>query len=307
MQLRITADYDDILRLEDENGASVTLKISGNMAQLLSILVPEEKRRINIGTELLSITEAVLADRGITMISADYVDWIEGMSGFLSRSGYTITETAPILSIADGLRKNYETIKRVLSREYRGVSYVRMCDMSIFQMEEMFAFLSDMGIEITSYDMAHFHQKISGAAYDEKGRLCSVCFNTLRDADICTDLLVSRPGAESKFTYAVIKEVGRSMLELGEEQNIDAILIAACSNGVEALFRFVLERGKMPDKAGICLLAQKSISSNPGVLSGHSIITETDDSLQRKWLAELQDIYMQRNVSWKAPWYRAGK
>ena len=54
MQVSVTVNSEDLLRIEDDDEAAITIRKQGNKAQLLSIFVPKYDREEGIGSELLA-------------------------------------------------------------------------------------------------------------------------------------------------------------------------------------------------------------------------------------------------------------
>ena len=64
MRTLITDSKDNLFSITDGEGASLNLKIKGDVAQVLSIVVPEENRRKGIGRSLLLASEGGTSGKG---------------------------------------------------------------------------------------------------------------------------------------------------------------------------------------------------------------------------------------------------
>ena len=65
MQFFVTVSSKSILRITDGEGASLTFRLRKDVAQVLFISVPSDKRRTGRGKALLLAAEKLLGLRGI--------------------------------------------------------------------------------------------------------------------------------------------------------------------------------------------------------------------------------------------------
>ena len=303
MKAIITSDDNRILRISDGEGAYITLRMDGSNADLLSITVPEEKRRQGIGTGLLSAAESVLTERRVPQITVDYLEGIEGLNEFLTEKGFDVKKGSAILALdIETIRKN-SAAEKLLKQKIPDVKTRRFEELNLTKWEEMTDYLDEMEVEITGYDLAHLDSVISSVIYDSTGRIQSVLLGSVKDEDVYVELLLSRPGTNSRLcTLAALRNMLRSVMEPEGENSYKRIIFASCNPGVISLIEGMQRDKAEPDLIGRCLFASKGVDIN---LDEDEIITETEEGAEFGWIRELNRIPMQRIIRWKAPWYRS--
>ena len=113
MHLFKTVDSNDHVRIEENNGAAVTLNLRGDTARILSIIVPKADRDDGIGSALLSAAESEAYKRGAVRIEADYSAWIEGMSDFFDAMEYKVRENGPVCAIDTKTLLASDSVKKI--------------------------------------------------------------------------------------------------------------------------------------------------------------------------------------------------
>lgn len=86
---------------------------------------------------------------------------------------------------------------------------------------------------------------ISSVIYDSTGRIQSVLLGSVKDEDVYVELLLSRPGTNSRLcTLAALRNMLRSVMEPEGENSYKRIIFASCNPGVISLIE-----GMQRDKA----------------------------------------------------------
>lgn len=304
MSFIITTHKDSLLRISDGEGAHITLGIQGQEASLLQIIVPREKRRQGIATGLLSAAEYVLRARLVTGISVDYLESIEGISGFLNARGFEITQSASVLSVDEKLVLDNPAVDRLMSRKVQDAKAVMLKDFNIPMWRRLREFLEDSGVELTCLDMAHMHQELSSAIFDKKGVIRSVVLGSVNGSTALAQILLTGPGEDNQiYTLAAIQNMARALRDFDGLFIYERLLIATYSNGVRSVLEHMAKAGKEPIHADECLYAFRNIKGDASGFE-EKIVTVKEDGSEMDWIRELSDISLQRNISWKAPWYR---
>ncbi|MCR5595237.1 MAG: GNAT family N-acetyltransferase [Lachnospiraceae bacterium] len=324
MDLYITADSGNILRIGDGDDSSITLRVKNKEADILSITVPEDKRRQGIGSALLASAESVLASRGVVSVSADFIDSIDGIGEFLEHNGYDTDKGPAIIDGVGAFEHDSPTMQKIMKHKVEGVNLIRLKEMEISEWDELQIFLEERGVDLTCYDLACLDQQISSVIYDKDDRICSVLLGSIRDNTVYLELLLSRSGEDNiLYTLATFQTLIRDIMAPGGGTTYDHVLMASCNHGVRALIEKIYKTGEKPVVCGHCYDAFKVIgpphggdkaidSHTSGKAAGshmagdkNKIITRKEEGTQSEWNRELARIPMQQIVSWKAPWYRS--
>lgn len=304
MSFIITTHKDRLLRISDGEGAHITLGIQGQEASLLQIIVPREKRRQGIATGLLSAAEYVLRARLVTGISVDYLESLEGISGFLNARGFEIVKSSSVLSVDEKLVLDNPAVDRLMNQKVQNARTVMLKGFNIPMWRKLWEFLEDSGVELTSLDMAHMHQELSLAVFDKKGMIRSVILGSVNGSTALAQLLLTGPGEDNQiYTLAAIQNMVYALRGSDGGLMYDRLLVATYSTGVRTVLERMVKAGMEPEHADECLYAFKSINTDASGLE-NDVMTFKEDGSELDWIRELSDIPMQRNISWKAPWYR---
>ncbi|MCR5774135.1 MAG: GNAT family N-acetyltransferase [Lachnospiraceae bacterium] len=307
MQLYITTDSGDILTIGDGDDSFITMRVTGKEADILSITVPEDKRRQGIGTGLLKAAEKTLSERGIFFIYADHLGSIEGLREFLIHNGYESSEGTAIIDIKGILKQAHPVLEKLKKRKITGLKPVHLEDFEISKWDELLDFLSGHGVNMTCFDLAFMDQRISTVIYDQEDRICSVILGSVSENNIYLALLLSRTGAENKsYTFAALKCIVMDISTLMDKKDYDKVLLPACNSGVTSFIK------NIPDVVEDRILSEVSYETYKGITKSsyndmEPAITETDESTGTEWMRALARNPMQYIISWKVPWYRSSQ
>ena len=304
MSFIITAHKESLLRISDGEGSYITLRIEGTEAYILQIAVPPAKRRQGIATGLLSAAEYVLGTGPVTRLCVDYLESIDGMSGFLKARGFEISEGSSVLSVDGKLILNNATFDRLMSRKVQDAKTVRLREFSIPLWLRLREFLEDAGVELTCLDMAHMHQELSSAVFDKTGMIRSVMLGSASGSTAHAQLLLTCPGEDNQiYTLAAIQNMMLALRDSDGGFIYDRLLLTTYSHGVRSGLAHIAQKGMKPAHADECLYAAKNINSD-AQRTDIEVVTMEEEGSESDWIRELSGIPMQRNISWKAVWYR---
>ena len=304
MQLFITADNGSILRISDGKGAYLTLRIDGNSADILSVTVPQEHRRRGIGSALLLAAERLLAERNVTLASADYMDSIGGMREFFVRNGYEVSENFRFFSMGKGLKYNRPVVEKLIKHATANAKVVRLSQLGISGWDQLQAFLLMEGFPASCYDLAHLDQQKSVAVYDPAGRICTLFLSSVREKRVYIELIHSRHGADNRYTLAAFRAFAASVMGYGTKSPYDQVIFASHNPGAKIFTDHICAEDEKPLRAGRCMRACKRIESNQWQ-EDEPLIRKIEEGSESEWMRESSRIPMQRNISWKKPWVRA--
>ncbi|MCR5097587.1 MAG: hypothetical protein K6B14_01415 [Lachnospiraceae bacterium] len=305
MQFFKTVDSENILRLEEEGGAAITIKKNGDKAQILSILVPKGDREEGIGSGLLAAAEQVLAEGGIKTIEADYSYTIKGMSQFFEHSGYTIDRGAPIVSVGMKAVLSSLTVKRALANIIENATFVPISDLMIDQLDALLELLSGFRVNLSNSDIAHFMHEASGVVYDEKNCPQAFILCSEQEDGVLVDLLAAIGGSNPKYIIAAICGMINGIISAGGAKNYEQLYVVACNTRVNELLSRVLKKGNIPDPIGFTAYASKTITGDASY--AEDVDEDIDEDLEDEWRREIKKVPLQSNICWKMYWFRNNK
>ncbi len=302
MQLIKTVDSENILRLEEDGGASVTVKKSDDTGQILSITVPKDERREGIGSALLSAAEQSLISEGIKKIGGDFPDTISGMDAFFENAGYTIQKGAPIVSVEMKALLASLTVKRAMASEIEDAFFVPFSDLMVDQLDSLLELLSSFKINLGNSDIARSLQEASGVVYDDKDTPQAFILCSETDNGILVDLLAAIGGSNPKYIISAMKGMLTGIINRGGAKSFQKLTIIACNQNINALLSRVLKKGVDPELVGYTQYACKKISKSE--LFDIDIEEDLDEDLEDEWRREIKKVSLQSNISWKMDWNR---
>ncbi len=302
MQLIKTVDSENILRLEEDSGASVTVKKNDETGQILSIIVPKDDRHEGVGSALLSAAEQSLISEGIKKIGGDFPDTISGMDAFFENAGYTIQKGAPIVSVEMKALLASLTVKRAMASEIEEAFFVPFSNLMVDQLDSLLELLSSFKINLGNSDIARFLQEASGVVYDDNDTPQAFILCSEMDNGILVDLLAAIGGSNPKYIISAMKGMLTGIISRGGAKSFQKLTIIACNQNINALLSRVLKKGVDPELVGYTQYACKKISESE--LFDIDIEEDLDEDLEDEWRREIKKVPLQSNISWKMHWNR---
>ncbi len=302
MQLIKTVDNDNIIRIEEDGGSSISIGVTGNIGHILSVIVPKSDRREGIGSELLLVSEQLLLDRGIKTLEIDYSDEVEHMTVFLTDAGYTISQSAPIISVDMRAIFSSLTVQKAMANEVESAHFVTLDDMSVDQLDALLDSLSNFNINLGNSDIVRFMQETSGVVYDSSDTPQAFILSSEVEDGIFVDLLAAVGGSNPRLIVAAMQGMLNGIKNLGGSKNFEKLSMIACNSKVDTLLDKVLKKGSEPEVIGHAMYATKNLKKEP--LNDIDIEDDDDDDMEDEWRREIKKIPMQGNINWKMPWHR---
>jgi len=303
MQLYKTVDEDNLIRIEDDEGAAITVSITGTAALILSLIVPKSDRREGVGTALVEAVSDTLLTRGIKRLGVDYPDSIDGFPEFLASAGFSQISSVPILSVNIRDLFSKSVVKRTILSELDGVNYVSLGDLGSDQLKDLFDLFIRMHLNIGNADVARFYYDASGVVYDENGRLEAfvLCSLDEDESQVHVDFLGGRGKGKPQFTLGAVRGMMRGLLEAGGERVFDTLTLVAANPAVNEILGRILNSQKNPQKTGNVIYAQKIIKE---VNLEEEVEEAPDEDMDDEWKREIRHIPLQANIELKMPWIR---
>lgn len=303
MQIIKTVDTEEILRLEEEEGSSISIKKSEGKAQVLSIFVQKDDRREGIGSTLLFAAENILYDRGIRSVTVDFSDMIKGMEAFFENAGYIIEEGAPIISVNMKELLTSVTARKLLVNEDDNLKFVPLSELMVEQLEALMDGMASYSVNLGASDIARFIQEASGVVFDKENRPQAFILCSDGDESIHVDFLAGGKSADPKTIVAAIRGMMEYVINEGGARTFETLTLIGCNKKITRLLEHVLKKGIEPDTIGHTLYAERIITSKHD-LEDTDIDEDEDEDMEDEWQREIRKVPMQRNILWKMPWHR---
>ena len=302
MQLIKTVDSENMLRLEEDGGAALTVKKTEVAGRILSLIVPKDDRREGIGSELIKAAEHMLYSEGIKKIDADFPDTIGGMKEFFEQAGYDVKKSAPIISVSMKSLLGSLTVRRAMANELDDAVFVPLADLMVDQLDSLLEQLSNFKIDLSNSDIARFMQECSGVVYDNKNIPQAFILCSEASDGILVDLLAAVGGSNPKFIIVAMQGMLNGIVAQGGSKTFDTLSMLASNKNVNELLVRVLKKGVEPQHVGDALYASKTISDPYD--NTEDIEDDLDEDLEDEWRREIKKVPFQANINWKMPWHR---
>ncbi len=305
MRFYITMDSGGMLTISDDDDSFISLRVSEKEADILSFIVPQEKRRRGIGTGLLKTAEKILQERGIFFIYANPLCSIEGMRELLVKNKYDVMEGTGIIDIKNVLGDGNPVLEKLMKQDVNGLTPFHLDDLDINKWNELLDYLVEHGVHMTCFDLAFLDQHISTVIYDKEDRICSLILSSIRENNIYLELLLSSAGTENKYyTFAALKCIITDIIRLLKKRDYRKVLFPACNPGISAFIENNIHAGEDRILREPSLEAYK-ITYNLSYKDVDPPAIAIDESTEAIWMRALARNPLQHIISWKIPWYRA--
>ncbi|MBR3305745.1 MAG: hypothetical protein IKI75_00660 [Lachnospiraceae bacterium] len=297
---QITYDNGQILRIENEDSSAITLRYHGDTARILSIYVPEKDRNEEIGKGLLYVAESELYSRGVRLVEADYSDSLTAVTGLLRSAGYHITESAQIIALdIKGLFAS-EKAKKYLGRDIEGAIFITLEDLGAADWDGMMKYLDSFGIQLSTYDIARFSQRLSGVMCDETGKRRAVLLCTESEDSIHLEFLAGNTKNDTKYVNYAMAEMLREVSRGGGRLKNGVLTLLASDPSVISLLEEILGTEYGPERVGCALYAGKKLKKE--MYPEISIEESPEEDRLDDWRREIAGVPFQSNIAYKMVW-----
>lgn len=289
LEYYITYQDKEFIRIEDEDGCSVSIRVTTSDFFIISIMVPEELRLMGRGRGLLAAAARVAYMENKRYLRVAYVDG-EPMSSFIKKCGYRpVDETS--ISIFD-IRKLQRKIGngQLLSRVPANYEYVSLREQDIDGYEEVMKFLGGLGLSSAISRISDMDLDISGVL-NVGGVLSAVVLCARMGDDIYVDTAASIDDSDKKIIAATT--VG--MLDLAFLSGA-LHLITDEPQGLSKTIIGIITAGYMGEENARWVYAIKHTKEPKDGDEEISVHRDIQPELRNEWQRELRHFPMQRSM-----------
>ena len=303
MHFSKTVDNDGYIRIEEDCGAAVTLFVDDEYAEIISIFVPRAEQLQGLGTEIIKVAEQVAQSREAKVLEVDYAASIRGMTEVLTKSGFSIYESATVWSINTGKLLSQKEVQNSLKKKYADAIFLSLEELAMKQWDAFHAVLSAFSIPLSSADLARYSQSMSGVVFDDAGMVQSFILCSESSEGVHVDFLCSTQKKNDSYMMAVLQGMLMEVYASGGAKrypNITALCVdESMRKFVESIF------SGRPDDSGSAIYAKKDlIKKTKDVID---IDDDPDEDMVGEWRREIGKVPIQQNIGWKVLWYRNRK
>ena len=300
MEFEKTLDSNGYIRIEEKCGAAITLSHENDTADILSIYIPEDKRREGIGSSLLSAAKQEAQRHDIRTIGARFSNGISGMKKLFEKAGFDVSEGAPIFTFDTEKLLASKKVINSLKKKSEKADFVSFDHMKMKQWDGFFKLLSEHSIKLTSKDMVRFSKKTSGVVYDTEGEIRAYIFCTEGEGQLHIDYLGTPKTGDSAYVMEALKGMINNLILSGAHDSYPEVTAVCANESATKLMKKVLP--EEPEKIGAAMYAKKDISKESEIYM--DIGDNADDDLYYEWDHEIEKVPMQANISWKTAHYK---
>ncbi len=300
MQLLKTADNSGYIRIEEQCGAAITLSCDNDNADIISLYIPEEKRREGIGSLLISAANQEVYNRGIKTMEANFSNNIKGMKKLFEKAGFEVSDNAPICSVSMEKLLASKKIINTIKKKTDKAKFVSFDMLKMKQWDTFFKLISGQFLMLTSKDITRFSKKISGLVYDEQGEIRAYIFCTEKEDHVNIDYLGTSDSGDSTYIMEALKGMVNNLIVSGKNQTYPELTAVCVNDNATKLMKNVISDDL--EVIGMALRAKKKISDEERV--NIEIYEDHDDDLYYEWDREIAKVPMQANIGLKTTLYR---
>jgi len=304
MEFFKTYDKDGFLRLEEDNGAALSLYLHGENAYLVSIIVPENDRREGIGSALLEASWEILSERGIKQIEADFFRSLPGFCEFMKKNGFETEESAPLYSMDIDELLASPVLTKGMKKDVKGASFSSLSKLSAMEWSAFFHFTKKLGACPTNSDFKGYDKGISGVVLDDNGEIKASVLCSRTEDRVYVEFLSGDAKTNPAFIMCALQGVARGIEEVHTGDGPKSLLLVSVNDGVKGLLKTFEKAGLKSEEKDMCVFAKLPVSKEKKKSGDLTVIESIDDNLENRWLDETEDIPFQKNISWKLPFSR---
>ncbi len=300
MELTKTVDNNGYIRIEEECGAAITLSHDKDTADILSIYIPEDKRREGLGYSLLSAAKQEAYKHDVRKIGANFSDRISGMQKLFEKSGFEVYDGAPIFSIDTEKLLGSKKVINSLKKKTDKADFVSLDNLKLSQWDDFFSVLKKSSIKLNPKDVAAFSKKISGVVYDKDGAIRAYVFCSEGEGQVHIDYLGTPKKGDGAYAMEALKGMVNNIILSGGDKTYPELTAVCANDNATKLMEKVLPED--PKRTGMALFAQKEL--NEESLKEIEIYDQVDKDIYYEWDREIAKVPMQANIGLKTTLYR---
>ena len=304
MDLFKTYDKDGYLRLEEDAGAALTLHLHKKCAYLISLIVPERDRRKGVGSALLSAAGAILQERGIERIEADFTKSLPGFLEFMKKNGFETEDHAPVYSMDIGDLLSSPVVEKAMKKTVKDATFTFLSKFSAEQWSAIFSAVKGLGIYPTNPDFKSFDKEISGVTFDNDGEIKAFELCSRVEDGLHIDILSGDVKKNPLFIMEALKGIVTGLKEAGSDKSLKTLSLIVTNEGVKGLISTFEKGGLKLKETDMCVFARRPVVKGKNKSSALKVVECIDENVENSWRREIENIPFQKNISWKLPFSR---
>lgn len=292
-----TVDTEELFRVENEDGSSVTVSQEEEEGRILSInFLGDPKEEM----ELLFAAESIGEERGVSRFEMDFFSGQGEKESLLHDAGYEIKEGVRVFSVDTGELFASAAFRKALRGRCPGAIFTPLEELFITQWDGLLDTLEHFFVRIGSDLLGTFSQEMSGVVYNDDMVMKAVVLCSERGDSLHIDLLLGTMKKEPQYIMAALQGMLRKLSEIGGEDTFRTLTMVGANSITESLLKRVLDSSYEVRTLGVTKYASKELGeSHPFKISN-----DPDPSKENAWWEELSESPIQGNVSWKMVWMR---
>ena len=290
LEYYITYDDGEFIRIEDEDGCSVSIRVTSTDFFIVSILVEEELRLKGRGRGLLAAAEYEAYARKKSGLSALYVD-NEGIGAFFKKCQFSPVDGSSITAFDVKTMVRIKRVRQMMSRIPEEHRYVNLRGLDISGFEKLMTFLGSMGLSTVINRVSDMDLDISGILM-----VRGVMVAALLCARIGEDVYLDSAACSEAGDKSIIATAFIGMLEAAVTSGVRHIITAEPEGLSKKVIEFITD-GYTGEESSRWVVAEKRTRK-----SGHgeiekSIHRDIQPELKNEWQRELRHLPVQRGMS----------
>ncbi len=303
MNICISEETGDIIRIEEKGGAGCTIDISDKKsARIIFLFVPEEQRRQGIGRALLVQAAGESARMGKSTLFCEFSSDLKPFHSLLASLDYSFSERDGIFSVKTDELLSSTGVKNSLRMKFPSIDIEPVDSLLSFQWDEVMEFLSHFGFDPGEDSYDRIETSLSFSAYDEKGKLRAVLLASEIKEGLIVELLLGYSKNAPQYILAVCQELARSLSYDQLAKQYPKITMLSANKGVLPLLKRVLDRRFSINEEAVVLHAEIDLRDDDAAPVLQSANIDTD-----KWQEEIRLCPYQRNINEKYMWVNRDK
>ena len=294
---------DGTFRLEAEEGSVCTVHPEDGKARLLSLVVPEERRRTGQGRALLAAAEAEAQALGYSDVYCDFSSKLLPFRGLLEQAGYAVSEQGKLLSVQTAELFASAGVQKSLRMKFPGMSLLSFADLMSFQLMEVEQLLQRFHFPATSQRLARSDQILSSMAYDSDYAIRSVLLVAKGEQELRVELLAGVSRSKPQFALGACQKFMQNVQRLGLEESHPKLVVLDVGGRVVPILRRLMDKNYQLTEEAVILHAQKQ--TPPDTIRPELTDEQTAQPGEEPWRQDLSDIPWQNNINEKYQWVAA--
>ena len=288
----VTYADQEFIRIEDEDGCSVSIRVTSSDFFILSIMVPEDLRLRGRGRGLLAAAEQMAHTKGKDYVRIAFVD-SEAMSSFIKKCGYKLVDESLVSTFDINKSKIKIRVRQLMDKVPADYQYLSLIELGIGGFEEIMKFLKDKGLSSVVSRISDMDFDSSGVL-NVGGVLSAVVLCARMGDDIYMDTAASIDESDQKIIAAATVSMLDMAIVAGARQ-----LITDAPQGLSKKVMSIITEGYMGQESARWIYAIKRIEKPKEGALEISVHRDIQPELRNEWQRELRHLPLQRGLAEK--------